>query len=244
MRLRSHGRASKIVLGLIGVVVLACNHKPDPGSGSKTGSPSAGGAGREGASQSRAVEGTSTTGNAALARSLVAVAATSPGEAQPCERTCGRVGDCLLETGDSSSRSEFEASRLELECLDLCVHSVESDPTRSAFLACEQQSSCGELLGCARSNWDALAANRVGPTVQGVTGSGNACEGCRWMYSCMITGMPPGQAYMDPVYEESIRSCEATCESISPQERETYQAFSDCLRSNCSPDRQHVCWDY
>lgn len=241
-------RCHHTVLGLLVMVVLAC--KPDASSGGSLGSPNASIAGREATSPS-ALGGTSTAGSTGgLARSLVAVAATSSGEAQPCERTCGRVGDCLLETqdtDDSRYRAEFESGRLELECLDLCVHAAESDAPRSTFLDCEKQSGCGELLGCARSNWDALAASRAAAGVQGVgiIRRGDSCgEGCRWMYSCIWTGAPPGQAYLDPMYEEQIRACETQCEYLSPADREVYAHYAECLPSNCSPDRYEVCFGY
>lgn len=237
LRLRSRGCviAALGLLGAFGMTALACN-KTDAG-GRTLGSPNASAAGGEAPKPSSSVAGTSQAGNAnALARSLVAVATTSAGEAQPCERTCGRVGDCLLETGDVG---EFEAGRLELECLDVCVHSPETDGPRSAFLACEQQSGCGPLLGCARSNWDALVGARSGPSVHGITAGGDSClDGCLWLFSCMATGLPPGETPLPPEYEESMRGCESMCEA----NREVYAHFAACLRDNCSPDRQNVCF--
>jgi hypothetical protein len=242
LRLGSRG----CVLALLGVVGLsgvsgigAC--KTDAGSGT-LGSPNAAAAGNESAKPSSGVAGTSKSGSAdGLARSLVAVAATSPGEAQPCERACGRVGDCLLESKDVG---EFEAGRLELACLDACVHSPESDGPRSAFLACERQSSCGELLGCARSNWDALVAAHAGPTVQGITTGGDSClDACQWLFSCMISGVPPSQAGLSGEYEETIRGCATNCEVLSPAEQEGYMRIRDCLHSNCGPDRHNMCYE-
>lgn len=225
--------------GALAIALLGCN-KTDAGSGT-LGSPDASAAGREAATPSSRIGDASTSGNTdALARSLVAVAATKPGEAQPCERTCGRVGDCLLDTGDVG---EFEAGRLELMCLDMCVHSPESDGPRAAFLACEQQSGCGELLGCARSNWDALVATRSGPSVHGVTVGGDSCiESCQWWLACMLNGVPPDQAPIPPEYQESLRSCETQCET-TPSDREMFTRLGDCMRANCSPERQPVCWE-
>jgi hypothetical protein len=235
LRLGSRGS----VIAMLGLL-LACN-KTDAGT-STLGSPNASVAGNEADKPGSKAARSSEAGSAdALARSLVAVAATSLGDAQPCERTCGRVGDCLLEGGDVG---EFEAGRLELECLDVCVHSPESEGSRSAFLGCEQQSGCGELLGCARSNWDALVASRTGPSVQGITASGDACvDSCRWMYSCMFSGMPPGQATLPAEYEEYVRSCDTMCETISPAEYELYARLGDCMRSNCGSDRQNDCFN-
>jgi hypothetical protein len=228
-----------VIAALGWFALLGCN-KGDAGTGT-LGSPNASAAGREAHEPSSGVAGTSKAGSAdALARSLVAVAATTPGDAQPCERTCGRVGDCLLENADVG---EFEAGRLELECLDVCVHSPESDGPRSAFLACEQQTGCGPLLGCARSNWDALVAARSGPSVQGITTGGNTCaDTCEWWLSCMISGAPPDQAPLPPEYEEYVRSCETQCEN-TPDEREMYMRLGDCARANCSPDRVSACME-
>jgi hypothetical protein len=231
------------VVALLGL--LACD-KTDASSGS-LGSPNASVAGREAEKKPSArAAGTSKAGDTnALARSLIAVAATSYSDAQPCERVCGRVGDCLLEDGEDGEISEFEAGRLELECLDMCVHSPKGSGPRSAFLACENQLGCGPLLGCARSNWDALVATRSGPSVQGITTGGDSCDdGCRWYLSCMITGLPPGQAQLAPEYEEAIRSCEVQCETIQPAERESFTHITDCIKDNCSHDRQSVCYEH
>jgi hypothetical protein len=233
------------VVALLGL--LACD-KTDASSGS-VGSPNASVAGSEATKPSTRAAGTSKPGDAnALARSLVAVAATSHSEAQPCERVCGRVGDCLLEDGEGGAIGaigEFEAGRLELECLDMCVHSPNGAAPRSTFLACENQSDCGPLLGCARSNWNALVATRSGPSVQGITTGGDSCnDGCRWYLSCAFTGLPPGQAQLAPEYEEAIRSCEVQCETIEPAERESFTRITDCIRDNCSHDRQSVCYDF
>lgn len=239
LRLGSRGCVLAL-LGMFGLSgIAAC--KTDAGSGT-LGSPNAAAAGNESAKPSSSVAGTSKSGSAdALARSLVAVAATSPGEAQPCERACGRVGDCLLETRDVG---EFEAGRLELACLDACVHSPESDGPRAAFLACEQQSGCGELLGCARSNWIPLVAAHSGPSVHGITTGGDSClDNCQWMFSCMISGTPPGQVPLDPMYEESIRGCATNCEVLSPDERETYTRIAECLRSNCGSNSYDACYN-
>lgn len=229
------------VIALLGsLALLGCN-KADAGTGT-VGSPNASAAGREAREPGSGVADTSKAGSAgALARSLVAVAATTPGDAQPCERTCGRVGDCLLENADVG---EFEAGRLELECLDVCVHSPESDGPRSAFLACERQTGCGPLLGCARSNWDALVAARSGPSVQGITTGGHTCaDTCEWWLSCMISGVPPDQGTLPPEYEEYVRSCEMQCEN-TPDEREMYMRLGDCARANCSPDRLSACMEH
>jgi hypothetical protein len=225
------------VLALLGLAVLACNKTERDG---KVGSPSAAGAGSETKRPTTSDQTeSSASGAAELTRSLVAVTTTAPTDAQPCERTCGRVGDCLLETREVG---DFDAGRLELECLNLCVHSPDSDKSRSAFLSCEQKSSCGEVLGCARSQWDSLVAVHAGPLVGAITAGGDPCEeGCRWLVSCIYSGSPPYQGYISPAHEQHLRSCESQCQSITEEERQQYAYFAECLRSNCSYDKVEAC---
>lgn len=239
LRLGSRGCVLALLGMLLGVGVGACDKSDASGT---VGSPNASAAGNEAGKPGSPGAGPNETRNAdALVRSLVAVAATSPSDAQPCERTCGRVGDCLLADEDVG---EFEASRLELECLDVCVHAPENEAARSAFLACDEPSGCGELLGCARLNWDALVAARSGPAVQGITtGGGDSCfDSCQWWLSCMVNGVSPDQAPLPSEYEESLRSCEMQCET-SPAERDLYRNLGECARANCSPERLMACYD-
>src|SRR5690606_9910267 len=67
--------------------------------------------------------GSAEAGNSNLGRSLVAVATINPDAAQPCERVCGSLGDCLLI---DDAYTTAVARGLELECLDLCVHAPET----------------------------------------------------------------------------------------------------------------------
>lgn len=225
------------LLAVLALAALACN-KTDP-STRGVGSPSADAAGTENAKSNPGQASKTSSDAATLARSFVSVATTSPSDAQPCERTCGRVGDCLLEADDVS---EFEAGRLELECLDQCVHSPADAQPRAAFLACEQKSACGDLLGCVRSTWDPLVATRVGPAVQGVVGGGDLCEeGCRWLYSCVYTGKPPGDVNLAGEYEEVIRWCEGMCPNMSEQERQQWIYFVECMPSHCSQETFSAC---
>ena len=225
-------------LALLGLAVLACNKREE----SSIGSPSGSAAGSENAGSTSGRDSGDPSGAIALTRSLVTVASVPPTDAQPCERTCGRVGDCLLETHDVD---DFEASRLELECLDACVHSPADAEPRTSFLACEQKSSCGDLLGCARTSWNSLMASRVGPVVSGVTTGGDKCiEGCRWMYWCIFTSSPPGSTYLDPAYEEIIRGCEAGCQTYQPAERAQYEYWSECMPSHCSQEQYTACLNY
>lgn len=174
-----------------------------------------------------------------LARSLTAVATTDASDAPPCERVCGRLGDCLLADPDFTSAS---ASALELACLDLCVHSADAAPAQAEFLACGQQSECGQLQACAERSWTALAQVRQGPDIAGVLASADPCRvGCRWTYACIQTGMPPGQAPLDPHVEQWLELCEDNCERNS-YEREWYTKMANCLPTRCSPDRFGECF--
>ena len=222
-------------LALLGLAVLACNKPVD---GSSLGSPSGSAAGSEIANSDRDANADADAATA-LTRSLVTVASIPPTDAQPCERICGRVGDCLLETHDVA---DFDAGRLELECLDSCVHSPTDGQTRTDFLACEQESSCGDLLGCARTNWEPLLASRVGPVVNGVTTGGDGCiEGCRWLFWCIYTNTPPGSGYLSPDAEEGIRGCEANCSVLQPAEREQMAYWAECLPTHCSQEQFSAC---
>jgi hypothetical protein len=221
----------------------ACN-KSEPG-GAGVDSPGGSVAGTEStATGTRAGAGAEVEeggGGRGLARSLVAVTGTSLGDASPCERTCGRIGDCLFESDDYR---EPEAGGLELECLDLCVHTPKDAEPHQALLKCEQRSSCGELIECAEASWAALGELREGPTVEGFTATVDPCKaGCRWLYSCMFSSAPPGDAYMDPAIEEQVRYCERSCENMEPQERETYINLGRCLPSHCSSG-DSTCFDY
>jgi hypothetical protein len=180
---------------------------------------------------------------AELGSALVAVASTTPGEAEPCERTCGRLGDCLFASEDFG---EVEAGGLELECLDLCVHAPDDASARARFLTCEQRQSCGELISCAQASWDELAAVRRAPDIQGITAAAvDPCkDGCRWLYACMISGAPPGEGYLSPQDEEQLRYCEKTCESLGPAERETYAHLAECLPSHCGYGQLEHCVNY
>lgn len=224
---------------VLALAVLACN-KSEQG-GRVVEQPSGAGAGGE---STRAGKSNSNTASESteLAHRFVAVAATAPAEAEPCERTCGRVGDCLLETRDVD---EFEAARLELECLDLCVHSPDDAKPRTAFLACEQQSACGEVLGCARSNWDALVAAHVRPAFVDTTvssGSDRCIDGCYWLFSCVLTGAPPDAGrWSTTEYENYIRECAKNCESATEQERAMWVYFAECMQTHCSMHGYESC---
>lgn len=177
-----------------------------------------------------------------LANSLVAVATTSASEAQPCERVCGSLGDCLL---DDDSYTTVVAGGLELECLNLCVHAPDSAPIKSEFLACGAQTECGPLKSCAEQHWVALAEARRGPEIAGVVSpSADPCKNaCRWMYSCIFTSTPPGDAPLDPAYEQYVTTCVDGCDQMAAAEREMMTNLGVCLVDNCSAERAGVCWE-
>ena len=112
-----------------------------------------------------------------LGHALVAVASTTPGDSEPCERTCGRLGDCLFASEDFG---ELEAGGLELECLDLCVHAPDEAAVRGRFLTCEERQSCGEVISCARAVAGSTRASSAAPrparpTSAPRTGSSSVC---------------------------------------------------------------------
>jgi hypothetical protein len=174
--------------------------------------------------------------------SLIAVATTSASEAQPCERVCGSLGDCLLVDDDYSIT---DAGGLELQCLDRCVHSPDTAPAKAEFLACGEQSECGPLQACAEQTWTALAEARQGPEVAGVIASADPCKlGCRWVYSCMTTGSPPGEAYVDDQIHQYISMCVEQCDHSEPVERDWYARMASCLPNHCTLERYAECWTY
>jgi hypothetical protein len=196
--------------------------------------------------------GPSEVGRPGLATSLIAVATTNANEAQPCERMCGTLGDCLLADPDYTS---VAAGGLELQCLDMCVHSPDGEPAKTEFLACGGQvdsdsrrsaADCDPLQACAERTWAALAASRRGPEVSGVAGVlADSCElGCKWMYSCMSTNMPPGEAYLNPDFERSMNeNCINQCEHLPQTEYNTLSRMPSCLAHQCSMEGVYQCWE-
>ncbi|HVI04061.1 MAG TPA: hypothetical protein VM869_35460, partial [Enhygromyxa sp.] len=175
------------------------------------------------------------------ATSLIAVATTSASEAQPCERVCGSLGDCLLA---DDAYTITAAGGLELQCLDLCVHSADAAPAKTEFLACGAQTECGPLQACAEQHWTALAAAREGPAVEGVVApDANPCKlGCRWLYSCLYSGAPPGEAAFDPTFEQPATDCVNQCDQMSETDQEYFRTLYGCLINRCStPDGVYQC---
>jgi hypothetical protein len=163
-------------------------------------------------------------GGSEPASSLVAVAMTQSGE--PCERVCGSLGDCLLA---DDAYSSAVAGRLELSCLDLCVHAPDGDPAKRELLGCGGQ-ACGELTACAERNWATLSAasSRVEP--QPIATSGDPCvESCLWMFSCSASFQPPDQTNTDPGWE---RDCAQQCEEEIW--RTMMMHMGPCVVNHCS----------
>jgi hypothetical protein len=172
--------------------------------------------------------------NSGLANSLIAVTATSASEAQPCERMCGSLGDCLFADDDYTT---IAAGGLELQCLDMCVHSPDGDPAKTEFLACGSHSTCDQLQACAERNWLTLAASRRGPEIAGVVGSAiDPCQnGCWWTYACMGMGKPPIEAYVDENFEREVQnSCVDRCDEMAESERVQWITMGECLPNHCS----------
>ena len=175
------------------------------------------------------------------ATSLIAVATTSASEAQPCERVCGNLGDCLLADDDYSSAT---AGGLELMCLDMCVHATDDAAAKAEFLACGSQSECGPLQACAERTWTALAEARTAPAIEGVAAPvADPCKlGCRWVYACMY-GSKPGDAWVDPQTEQNLNDCFSACEQLPPQDIQYLPKMPACLAHRCSMEGVYLCFE-
>ncbi len=160
-------------------------------------------------------------------REAVNVVAIDPSEAWPCERMCGRIGDCL-----QTDRVENPASAtgVEFACLDTCVYADPLNPAAAAFQACETATECGELLGCARARWDAATAARRAveiPTEFAVVR--DICEtACLGLQSCSFFYKMPneiaGMATAD--FYSSVDMCTEGCRSMGDQ---VYAPYAPCI---------------
>jgi hypothetical protein len=193
--------------------------------------------------QSNQYTSTATAGSGTgLANALVAVTTITAGEAQPCERVCGSLGDCLF--ADDSYTAPI-AGGLELECLDMCVHSPDNDRAKIDFLACASNTECGPLQACAEQSWTALAAARQSPDVSGIVASADPCKaGCRWYWACTQTGSPPGEAYLDPELDRQMNYCVDDCDNMQPDQRRMWVSFSECIPTHCAYDRIEDCFNH
>ncbi|MFV8749766.1 hypothetical protein ACNOYE_04355 [Nannocystaceae bacterium ST9] len=157
----------------------------------------------------------------------VDVVALDPGDARPCERMCGRIGDCL-QTEEGSDPAD--ATGIEFACLDTCVYADPEQPAASAFQDCEKASACGELLGCARGRWDAaIAARRPVEIPTEFAAVRDTCEStCMAMFSCsywyrMPSQLDPGMATSD--FYNSVDICTDSCRNGD----QSYVAYSNCV---------------
>ena len=205
--------------------LLACTHGPSVETPDTRGSKNAGTTQGGGAStqESRSTSPFDSAGTT----TPVGVVALDLGETRPCEQLCGRVGDCLLEGEDYQDNA---AANLELECLDLCVHAPPTATARQQFLACESRDGCGPLTQCASDQWMALRGVRKGPEIASVDVAQDACRlGCTWLYHCLFTGAPPGEAELESGLQENLQTCKDQCDDVSPGEVEHLSKMYECL---------------
>jgi hypothetical protein len=227
-------------LALAAALALGCASAPEAGEqgdGDSAGASTKPGARtpktREAPARRRA--GRSSTGEPAP---TVAVVNLDADESRPCEALCGRAGDCL---SDDDAHGSAAASSLELSCLDLCVHAPRDDPARTAFLACDERSSCGELTSCLEAAWLPISLARKGPEVAAVGMQEDRCRAaCRWIYYCSAGTGPPGEGTIDPSYQPIIELCYQDCDNASV-DRSRFNAIYECLVDNCSQDKAYDC---
>jgi hypothetical protein len=165
-------------------------------------------------------------------RPAIDVVALDPGDARPCERMCGRVGDCL-QTEEGAEPAE--ATGVEFACLDTCVYAEPLDSATTAFQSCDEAKACGELLECARGRWDAVAAARrqVEIPTQFVAVRDTCETACLTLQSCnYYYRMPNDLGNLDtPDFHIYVQACTEGCRSSGEQ---AYQWFADCTTEpNC-----------
>lgn len=169
--------------------------------------------------------------------------ASAPTDARPCERMCGRVGDCLRERGDPNNAGHLrDAGYLELSCLDLCVNVEPSSDAGKRFRACESRDGCDQLLECTRKDWDATAAARgtVVLQIDATPANYGTCElVCGGMYSCVHHDQPLHQLQdRSEQFERDLRACMTSCDPRS----EAMVAFAECAQEpTCVA--QWECWE-
>lgn len=241
-RLLSSGAMPRSILLLAIVLVGACRPAADA---EQIDAPSASVAGTEATTAEVAKQRSPVaiaSGDSMLGNTLVAVTTVNASDAQPCERVCGSLGDCLLA---NTSYAAQVAGGLELECLDMCVHSPDTEQAKIDFLACGSKTECGQLEACAERTWTALSEVRKSPEIAGIVASTDPCKlGCRWYFSCFYGFGPPGQAYLDPQLERDMNSCIDGCDNNPNVDRTVMGRFAECLPSHCTAERAHECWDF
>lgn len=212
-----------LAYSLLALVALACAGKTKPGNEAA--------AANEGDDASKRAGPRSTSPETTGAGEPVAVVELDIGEARPCERMCGRISDCLLS---DEGRDAAEAAGVEFACLDTCVYADPEQPAGPAFQACDQTSTCGELLGCARGRWDAaLAARKPVEIAAPITAIRDTCESaclalqsCNWFYRMpdQIDGMAGTE------FQTSVNACTEGCRFME----QTYTPYAECVgEANC-----------
>ncbi|WP_146658168.1 hypothetical protein [Enhygromyxa salina] len=217
------------------LATLACANTPEPGGGPTVDT-------QTGPSTMKPALADPTHAAAAAPGQLVALVASAPETARPCERMCGRVGDCLRERGDTSdARHLREAGHLELTCLDLCVNVNPTSEVGKRFRGCESRDSCGPLLDCARNDWDAAANARtvVVTQIEAAPSSYGTCElVCGGMYACHYHDRPLHQLTdRSSQFEQEFNSCMFSCDPHA----ELMVSFAECAQEH-SCTAQWECW--
>ncbi|WP_146158103.1 hypothetical protein [Enhygromyxa salina] len=217
------------------LAALACANKPEPGGGpsadAQTGLSAKG----------HPVKPAKATEPPGQPDALVPLA-SAPEGARPCERMCGRVGDCLRERGDKSDASHLrDAGHLELTCLDLCVNVSPTSDAGKRFRGCESRDSCDPLLDCTRQEWDAAAKARtvIVTQIDAAPSHYGTCElVCGGMYACHHYDRPLHQVdSRSQQFEQDVRSCMYGCDPGA----EAMMEYAECAREH-SCNAQWECW--
>jgi len=168
----------------------------------------------------------------------VDVVALDLGDARPCERMCGRIGDCMLNDEHADAG---EASGAEFACLDTCVYADPLAPASTAFQACDEASACGELLDCARGRWDAAtAARRQVEIATEFAVVRDTCEtACLTLQSCNFFYRMPNDidGVATPEFYMTVDACTEGCRGAGEQQ---YAVFAEC-GSETSCDQFWAC---
>jgi hypothetical protein len=139
-------------------------------------------------------------------------------QAQPCELTCGRLGDCL----SNDEHSPMAASNIELGCLRMCSD-AEAELAHQLH-GCESQDACPDYVHCMATLWPTKTKPR--PSSDGTPICERACD-----YMSCIRQMFEGQQDLMPVeqmeeiermVEPQVEKCLQVCET-GDTERELFQ---------------------
>lgn len=159
--------------------------------------------------------------------SPIAVVELEAGDARPCERMCGRIGDCLLS---DEGRDASDARGVEFACLDTCVYADPEQPAAREFQACDAASACGELLGCARGRWDAATAARKAVEIAApITVVRDTCESaCLTLQSCNWYSRMPDQLSIDGIAGSDFYNAVSACTEGCRYMEQTYIPYAEC----------------